>query len=128
LFTRYDFVRQLRSRIDTTLTPLIDKKLERLTGREGDRNNSMSVITDEIIASPEFVTLQQSILADTKDAVNALIQSFSQNPRLRTSDYELTENRGRLHPFGLSLDSSDEDSSMSSSFGQVSFIRPVLYY
>ena len=55
LFTRYDFVRQLRSRIDTTLTPLIDKKLERLTGREGDRNNSMSVITEEIIASPEYV-------------------------------------------------------------------------
>ena len=51
--TRYDFVRQLRSRIDTTLTPLIDKKLERLTGREGDRNNSMSAITEEIAASPE---------------------------------------------------------------------------
>ncbi|KAJ7369401.1 hypothetical protein OS493_039340 [Desmophyllum pertusum] len=121
-FHRYDFVRQLRSRIDTTLTPLIDKKLERLAGREGDRNNTMPVITEEIIASPEFVNLQQSILADTKDAVNALIQSFSQNPRLRTSDYELTENRGRLQPFRLSLDSSDEDSSMSSSFGQTGYM------
>ena len=52
------------------------------------------------------------------------IQSFSQNPRLRSSDYELTENRGRLGmpPFRLSLDSSDEDSSMSSSFGQVNHI------
>lgn len=50
---RYDFVRQLRSRIDTTLTPLIDKKLEQLTGREGDRNNSVPTITEEIIASPE---------------------------------------------------------------------------
>jgi len=46
-------VHQLRSRIDTSLTPLIDKKLERLTGREGDRNNSMSIITEEILASPE---------------------------------------------------------------------------
>ena len=50
---RYDFVRQLRSRIDNTLTPLIDKKLERLDGREGDRNNTLPVITEEIIASPE---------------------------------------------------------------------------
>ena len=52
------------------------------------------------------------------------IQSFSQNPRLRTSDYELTENRGRLGmpPFRLSLNSSDEDSSMSSSFDQVNCI------
>lgn len=121
-FHRYDFVRQLRSRIDTTLTPLIDKKLEQLTGREGDRNNSVPTITEEIIASPEFVNLQQSILADTKDAVNALIQSFSQNPGLRPSDYELTENRGRLQPFRLSLDSSDEDSSMSSSFGQTGYM------
>ena len=50
------------------------------------------------------------------------IQSYSQNPRLRLSDYELTENRGRLQgmpPFRLSVDSSDEDSSMTSSFGQV---------
>lgn len=54
--------------------------------------------------------------------INFQIQSFSQNPRLRTSDYELTENRGRLHPFRLSLDSSDEDSSMSSSFGQVPLV------
>ena len=61
------------------------------------------------------------------DLINFQIQSFSQNPRLRTSDYELTENRGRLHPFRLSLDSSDEDSSMSSSFGQVSFIHPIQY-
>ncbi|CAH3196897.1 unnamed protein product, partial [Porites evermanni] len=118
----YDFVRQLRSRIDNTLTPLIDKKLERLDGREGDRNNTLPVITEEIIASPEFINLQQSILADTKDAVNALIQTFSQNPRLRLSDYELTENRGRMAPFRLSLDSSDEDSSMSSSFGQTGFM------
>lgn len=121
-FHRYDFVRQLRSRIDNTLTPLIDKKLERLDGREGDRNNTLPVITEEIIASPEFINLQQSILADTKDAVNALIQTFSQNPRLRSSDYELTENRGRMAPFRLSLDSSDEDSSMSSSFGQTGFM------
>ena len=50
---RYDFVRQLRSRIDTALTPLIDKKLERLAGREGDRNSSIPAITEEIIASSE---------------------------------------------------------------------------
>lgn len=50
------------------------------------------------------------------------IQTYSQNPRLRLSDYELTENRGRLQgmpPFRISVDSSDEDSSLSSSFGQV---------
>ncbi|XP_074617585.1 protein broad-minded-like isoform X1 [Acropora palmata] len=124
-FHKYDFVRQLRSRIDTTLTPVIDKKLEQLTGREGDQNSSIPAITEEIIASPEFVNLQQSILADTKDAVNALIQTYSQNPRLRLSDYELTENRGRLQgmpPFRISVDSSDEDSSLSSSFGQVGFM------
>lgn len=124
-FHKYDFVRQLRSRIDTALTPLIDKKLERLAGREGDRNSSIPAITEEIIASSEFVNLQQSILADTKDAVNALIQSYSQNPRLRLSDYELTENRGRLQgmpPFRLSVDSSDEDSSMTSSFGQAGYM------
>lgn len=53
MIIRYDFVRQLRSRIDTTLTPVIDKKLERLTGREGDQNSSIPAITEEIIASPE---------------------------------------------------------------------------
>ena len=46
-------MRQLRSRIDTTLTPVIDKKLERLTGREGDQNSSIPAIAEEIIASPE---------------------------------------------------------------------------
>ncbi|XP_032231203.2 protein broad-minded isoform X2 [Nematostella vectensis] len=122
-FHRYDFVRQLRNRIDEALGPVIDTRLEQIGG-EGNTNEHLSQIADEVQSSQEFLSLQQSILADTKEAVNLLLQKYANSSLQQgTSEFDLGEYKAaKGQSFRISLDSSDEESSVSSSIDQVGYI------
>ncbi|XP_052817688.1 protein broad-minded-like isoform X1 [Mya arenaria] len=123
-FHRYEFVRQLKRKIEEILGPQIDEEIEKHGGHiDNGHETLVSKITDRIIKSKPYNDLSKKLKGNVQEAVTELVRNFDAEfgTGKHTGDNFLHRDR-HIHPYHGSDDEDTIDSSYN--HGSLMFMKP----
>lgn len=107
-FHRYEFVKQLKKRIEDILGPHIEEEIEKHGGHvDNGQETLVSMITDRIIKSKPYTDLTKKLKFNVEEAIDELKKNFEAEFVTGTHHGDMPHKDGRGRIFG-----SDEEGSI----------------
>ncbi|XP_052230944.1 protein broad-minded-like isoform X2 [Dreissena polymorpha] len=123
-FHRYEFVKNLKRKIEEILGPQIDEEIEKHGGQiDNGHETLVSQITDRIIKSKPYNDLSKKLKSNVQEAVAELVKNFD-------AEFGIGKHNGdtfRHHDAGVrGFGGSDDEDTIDSSFhhGSLMFMKP----
>ncbi|XP_078335502.1 protein broad-minded-like isoform X3 [Crassostrea virginica] len=125
-FHRFEFVKQLKRKIDEALSPLIEDEIEKfaMAGQvdTSGQETLVSKITQSVIQSKPYCDMSRKMKRYLTEAVEELIKNF--DAEFGSGKHKESSDPLIYHRHSHHLDSDEEESSCDSSFNQGMLLLP----
>ncbi|XP_053402163.1 protein broad-minded-like isoform X2 [Mercenaria mercenaria] len=125
-FHRYEFVKQLKKKIEEILGPQIEDEIEKHGGRvDNGQETLVNKITERIIKSKPYADLTKKLKSNVVEAMNDLMRNFDAEFGVGSHSAGRYPNKDdRMRPFN---DSEETESSLDSSYNHGSLFMNSEY-